>query len=191
MELPWWPAFAKLCPTCSQRGSPVRQAYPVLASSWPESPGTQGQTQVEAVSRLPTLQAPTLPFCIPTGSLPMASLPSYAFQIFSEHKCCMSWKRETRLNPSLSLPLKKLQSDSEIIIEPCNERDAGSRVSGVLWKAQGAVESPGLWVHYGWGHQDRLTQAGGLSCRGVVSRWASGCENLSGAMYRAWLHRPH
>lgn len=40
------------------------------------------------------------------------------------------------MNPSLTLTLKKLQADSEIMVEPCDKRDAGGRMGRVLWEAQ-------------------------------------------------------
>lgn len=48
----------------------------------------------------------------------------------------MSRKKETRMNPSLFLTLKKLQADSEIMVEPCDKRDTCGRPGRMLWEAQ-------------------------------------------------------
>lgn len=57
----------------------------------------------------------------------LTQLCSLAQQVFPEYKCHVSGKGETRINPSPSLPLKKSQADLEIIREPCNKEDEGSK----------------------------------------------------------------
>lgn len=81
----------------------------------------------------------------------------------------MSRKKETRMNPSLTVTLKKLQADSEIMVEPCDKRNAGSRVGRVLWEAQ-SYECP----------EDGHTKPG--SPRGAMSGWAWDCEDLAGGV---------
>ena len=116
------------------------EVCPGHATPQASSRGAREQAHVTVAGRLPTPGAPTLPQGTPERALPMdgplIQLCSPVQQIVPEHKYYESGKGETRINSSLSLPLKASQEDSGITTEPCDKEDAGSRVSRVLRAAR-------------------------------------------------------
>lgn len=114
----------------------MNEVCPGHATPQASSRGSREQTHVTVVGRLPTPGAPTLPQGTPEWGAPHGRSVDTAQQVFPEHKYYKSGKGETRINSSLSLPLKASQEDSRIITEPCDKEDAGSRVSRVLWAAR-------------------------------------------------------